>query len=350
VARARGWGRAPGRLGLAGVSLLHPEADRRARDGTAGMEQAAVADFHHAFGQDGREEAAEQLQDVALGRAKAGTAHFPGGDGDGTVHEAHEAAVGDGHFADGGSEGGEGSGAVGLCLPVAIPGERPHLGSDVRQQAGVLHGVFAERTGDGGERFDRHKAVGARGHPSRAVLGEATTGHHGMEVRVVRELPAPRRQDTGETRQVRPQEALVVGQPLEGRGRGLQQGVVREALMRAAEGAERLRDRQGAEAVQPRELWVAVGLKPLRRCLLLALGAVAVATRMLDAVVSLTVWALREARAIGAAAAVLDGADPLTVCGGKGRRALQVCGRKGGADIPQGGHGRRPCMRVWRRS
>jgi hypothetical protein len=102
--------------------------------------------------------------------------------------------------------------------------------------------------------------------------------------------------------------------------------------------------------VRPRELFVEVGLKPLLGFLLLALGAVAVATSMIDAVVSRTVWALIEARARGAAAAVLDGADHLTVCGGEVRRALQVFGRKGGEDIPQGGHGSRPCMRVVRRS
>jgi hypothetical protein len=120
--------------------------------------------------------------------------------------------------------------------------------------------------------------------------------------------------------------------------------------MRADAGAERLRDRQGEQAVRPRELLVEVGLKPLLRCLRLALGAVAVATSMLDAVLSLTVGALREAMALGAAAAVLDGADPLTVCGGEVRRALQVCGRTSGEDVPQGGHGSRPCRRVLRRS
>jgi hypothetical protein len=164
------------------------------------------------------------------------------------------------------------------------------------------------------------------------------------------ELPAPRLQATGATRQVRPNEALVVGQPREGRCRGLQQGVGREALRRAEAGAERLRDRQGEKAVRPRALCVEVVLKPLRRFMLLALGAVAVATSMLAAVLSRTVWALREAMAIGAAAAVLEGAAHLTVCGGEVRRALQVCGRKSGADVPQGGHGSRPCMRVLRRS
>jgi hypothetical protein len=350
VAPARGRGRAPGRRVLAGGALPHQQSARRERDGTAGMEHAAVADFHQAFGPDVREEAAEQLHDVELGSAEAGPAHVPGGAGDGTVQEAHEAAVGEGHLADGGSAGGAGGVAVVLCLTVAMPGDRPPLGSAVLQQSGVRHGFCAERTGDGGERVDRHQDVGASGPPSRAVLGEAPTGHHGMEGRVVLEWPAPRRQDPGATRQGRPHAARVLGPPLAGRGRGLTQGVGREALLRAEAGAERLRDRQGEEDVRPRELCVEVGLQPLRRCMRLALGAVAVATRRLDAVWSRTVWARREAMALGAAAAVVDGADPLTVCGGEGRRALQGCGRTGGADIPQGGHGRRSCMRGLRRS
>ena len=49
-------------------------------------------------------------------------------------------------------------------------------------------------------------------------------------------------------------------------------------------GAERLRDRHSAEAGRSRALCVAVGRKPLRRCRLRALGAVAVAPSMLDAV------------------------------------------------------------------
>ncbi len=119
VAHARG--HASGRRVLAGVSLPHHEADRRERDGTAGMEQAEVPDFHKAFGQDVLEEPAEKFHDVELGGAEAGTAHFPVGEGDGTVHEAHDAAIGDGNFEDVGSEVGEGGGAVGLYLTVDIP-------------------------------------------------------------------------------------------------------------------------------------------------------------------------------------------------------------------------------------
>jgi hypothetical protein len=95
---------------------------------------------------------------------------------------------------------------------------------------------------------------------------------------------------------------------------------------------------------------VEVVLEPLRGFLLLTLGTVAVATGMLDAVVLATPWALIEAVAVVAAAALLDGMDGLTVHGGKVRIALQVLGREGEEDLTEGRHGRSPCMRVLRRS
>src|SRR5262245_38790082 len=50
--RTRGQGGARGRLSLAGVGLHDQEADGSKREGTAGLEQAAVADLHQAIGQD----------------------------------------------------------------------------------------------------------------------------------------------------------------------------------------------------------------------------------------------------------------------------------------------------------
>ena len=202
---------------------------------------------------------------------------------------------------------------------------------------------------DGGKRFDRDKAMGAGGPPGHAVLGEAAAGHNVMDMRVILQVPAPGVEDAGEPRKVGPDEALVVGQPLEGRCRRLQQGVVREAVMRADEGAERLRDRKGEEEVRPRELFVEVVLKPLLRCMLLALGAVAVATRMLDAVLSLTVWALREAMAVRAAAAVLDGTDDLAVCGGEVGRARKGLRGEGVEDSAEGRQAWQPRLSASRR-
>jgi hypothetical protein len=66
---------------------------------------------------------------------------------------------------------------------------------------------------------------------------------------VVLELPAPGVQDPGEPRKVCPNEALVCGQPLEGRCRRLKQGVVREAWMR------RMKGRRVAGTVKVRRTW-----------------------------------------------------------------------------------------------
>jgi hypothetical protein len=74
--------------------------------------------------------------------------------------------------------------------------------------------------------------------------------------------------------------------------------------------------------------------------MLLTLRAVAVATGMVDAVLPLTVWALREAVAVMAAVAVLESADGLAVREGEVGGALQVCRRKGGQDVAEGGHDR----------
>ena len=98
-------------------------------------------------------------------------------------------------------------------------------------------------------------------------------------MRVVLELPAPGMQDPGEPREVGPDEALVCGQPFEGRSRGVKHGLVREALMRADKGAEGLRDGEGEEEVRPGQLFVQVVLEPLLGCMLLTLGTVAVAHR-----------------------------------------------------------------------
>ena len=167
---------------------------------------------------------------------------------------------------------------------------------------------------------------------------------------VILQLPPPGVQDTGEPREVCPDEPLVCGEPFEGERRGVEHGVVREALMRADEGSQRLRDREGEEEVRPGQLLLEVVFKPLLGFVLLALGAVAVTAGMMDAVVSPTGLALIEAMTIVPALALLDGADDLAVCDGQMRVALQVFWGKGGEDSAQGGHGRSPCMRALRRA
>jgi hypothetical protein len=277
------------------------------------MQKAAVPDFHEAIGQDMGEEPVEKLDNVAGEGSWACTARLTIGDGDGAVVEAHDAAVGDGAPEDLGGEGGEGRVALGIGLSVDVPGDGPDLWIDVLSQPGAAHVFLEERAGEGREGFHRDKEVGSRGSPGRAVLGEATARHDGVDGGVVLELSAPGRQDPGKPRESGADEPLGLGEALEGERRGVEHRVGREALMRAEKGAEGLGDGKGAEKVRPGQLSLQVVRKPLLGFLRLALGTGPVATGMLDAVLFLTVWALREAMAIGAAAAVLDSAENLTV-------------------------------------
>jgi hypothetical protein len=83
--------------------------------------------------------------------------------------------------------------------------------------------------------------------------------------------------------------------------------------MGADEGTQGFRDREGHQEVRPRQLFVEVVLKPLLSFMLLTLGTVAVATGMVDTVLSPTAGALIEAVAVRPASALLDSADHLTV-------------------------------------
>ena len=324
--------------------------DGSGMDGRAGVEKAAGADLHEAIGEDMLEEPAETCQDVALGGAWARTARVTIGAGDGAVLERNDAAVGAGDLEDRGGEGGAGGVALVMGLTLHVPGERPGLRIALLQQPCVAPLFLQERTGDGRARCDGDKAGGSGGAPCRAVLREATARNAGVAVGVVLELPAPGMQDPGATREVCPETALVGGEPREGQGRRLQQGLGREALRRADQGPPGLRDGAGAEAVRPREWCVQVVLEPWLGCMLLTLGAVPVATGMMDAVVHATTWALREAGAVVATWARLDGADDLAVCEGQMGGALQGLWRTGGEDVAPGGHGRSPCMRALRRA
>src|SRR2546426_6850847 len=120
--------------------------------------------------------------------------------------------------------------------------------------------------------------------------------------------------------------------------------------MRAHQGAQGRRDRAGEEAVRPRERLVQGGLGPRLRCMMRARGPGPVATGTLAAVVFPTALARREAVAVMAAGALLDGPEGLAVRGGAGGRTRTILGRPGVEDRAAGGPGRSPCRRAWRRA
>jgi len=118
--------------------------------------------------------------------------------------------------------------------------------------------------------------------------------------------------------------------------------------VRTEEGSEGLRHGEGQEEVRPGQLCVQVVLEPLVGCRLLTLGAVAVATGMLDAMLLPTVLALREAMAVRAALALLDGAEDLAVRSGEVGITLQVLWGKRREDLAEGGHDRVSLLEVTR--
>ena len=195
------------------------------------MKKAAGADFLQAIGQDMWEGPAEKLDDVQVGGAEAGTAHFAGGARARVILEADDALVGDSDLEAIGGKGGEGGMAVVMGLRVDVPGDGPALGIDLLQETGLAQVFFEQSAGDGGEGFQGDQEVGAGGAPGDAVLGKATARDDVVDVGVVLELPAPGVQDAGEPREVGPEAALVGSQPLAGRGRGVKQGLGREAVL-----------------------------------------------------------------------------------------------------------------------
>ena len=329
--------------------LQDQQAEGGARDRTAGMQQAAVPDVHAACRENVREAPAEKRHDVEGGGAWACTARLTGGADDGVVFASHKTSIGDDDPEDRRGEGCAGGVAMAPRLRVDGPGEAPALWGARLRSSGVAHVVFAKGTGDGRERCDGDAAVVSGGLPGRAVLRASTPRADGVAVRVVWELSAPGMQAPGATREGCPDKTLICGAAFERESGGVAQGLGGEAWRRAATGAEGGRDGAGEEAVGTWELCVQGVRKPRRGCMLRALWTVAVATGRMDAVVFSTAWAVREAMSIVPAWALLESTDALAVCGGQMGGALQGCWGKGGEEVTEGGHGRRPCLRELRR-
>ena len=161
------------------------------------MEKADVADCLQTIGQDILEASPAQRDGIKLGRPWAGPAHLAGGDGARAVREADEPVVGERACEDIGGEGGDGGVAVVVGLAVDAPGGSPDLGIDGRKEASLLHGFFAERAVERGERFDRDKEGRSGGAPGRAIFGEATARDNRGDGGVVLQLPAPGVQNPG---------------------------------------------------------------------------------------------------------------------------------------------------------
>jgi hypothetical protein len=277
------------------------------------MHKAEVADFHEAIGQDMLEEPVDKLHGVEARGVWAGTAGFAIGEGNGTLLEGDDTAVGDGDSEDREGEVLAGCGPVWVGLAMNVPVGLPNLWIDPFKQSRLAHVVFEESAVDGGEGFNGDKEVDSGRQPLGAVLGEATPWNDVMDVRVLLELSSPGVQDTSKTREVGADEARIFGELFKGRRRRLEQGLIGETLMGAAEGTQGFRDGEGEEKMRSWELFIQGVLEPLLGLIVLTLRAVAIAAGVVDAVLSAAALALIEAVAVISTLAILDGAYGLSV-------------------------------------
>ncbi len=98
--------------------------------------------------------------------------------------------------------------------------------------------------------------------------------------------------------------------------------------------------------MRPGKLLCQLVVEPQLGCMLLALRAVPVAACVMDAGLCATAVARREAVAVMAATAGLEGADGLVVRGGEVGRARKVLGREGVEESADGGQDWKPRRRA----
>jgi hypothetical protein len=223
--QARVRGDKPSWLARGGADLREHAAQGVGGDRTAGMEQADVTAFHEARRVHVVEDPAEKCDGVEGGGAGACTARWTGGQGDGAVCESDQTSVGDGDPEARGGEGGEGRMASGTGLRGDMPGDLPALWGDVLQQSGSAQVFFEAGAVDRREGFDGDAEGGSGGEPGGAVLGASPARDARGDVGRVRELPAPGRQDAGETGEVRTDATRIFGEACEGERRGGAQGL-----------------------------------------------------------------------------------------------------------------------------
>ena len=245
-----------------------------------------------------------------LTRARVGEA-----EGDAAEREALEAVVGEGHAVDVAREVARGVLAASDLLHMHGPGSLPDRGIDVAIEAGAMERVAQLHAEDRRKCVaGQEKAPVGRLHPRRPVRGEPARGDKQVRVGVVVEPARPSvedRQDAGRAADPGP----IGGDGLHSGGRFAQQEGVDALLVCARYRAELLWEREGEEVVIAREEARAHALEPILGPILLALGAMAIATGVIGVVERAAVVAPVEGTAERARATAHDVVHRATVRG-----------------------------------
>jgi len=323
-----------------GAAVVVDEGTNRVdRNRTVGGEKTVMPHLHKSIGQDVLEETSDELQDVEGGDAVEVGSVLPILEGDGTVFDLDDAAIGNGDLEDIGREVLEGSVAFPDGLGVDIPVEGPDLRVDSIEESSSFHGVTELGSVDGGEGLDGDiKVLGGR-KPAGAVVAQAAARDDVVDVGVVLELTAPGLQDTEEAREIGADETRVLGQPFQGLGGGFEQGMVGGFWVGADEDPELFGHGKGDQEIVCGKASGHLLYEPLLGFVVLAVGTVAIAAGPIDEMVLPATPAVIEGDAQFPTLAVDDGLDDFSVLVGDALGVtLEIFGSELGEDIFDGRH------------
>jgi len=275
--------------------------------------ETVVAHFDKALGQDVLQETVDELlgregaQGRVVGVGGAVTECNP------AVFEFEDAGVGDGDAEDVRGEILERVPAIADRLAVYDPRLSPHTGGNLGETTTRPQGITELGAEDRRERLDGEQEVGVLcRQPGVAVHGGDAGGDEIMDVRMEGEVASPRMQHADQA-QLSTEETWVAGQGLDSLGRGAEEQVVKDALVTARQVAQYSGQGEGEHKVGGRQKQVVLRDEPFLGVRVLALGAMAITTRMVDVARLAAVGAIVDLTAERGCAALLDGTHRLEV-------------------------------------
>jgi hypothetical protein len=281
------------------------------------------------------EEAADELLGLESGGSEGAGVGGAIAEGDLAVVQLEDAVIADGDAKDVGSQILEGVESIAHGLAMDDPVLLPDCWWDKGEEVGLAQSVAELGAKDEGEGLDGKEKVLSGGQPSLTIRGKAASGDEVVNVGVVAEVASPGMEDADEA-DLPADEARVLGQVLEGGGRSAEEEVVEGFLVGANDAPELAGQGEGEEKVGSGKQKVLLFFQPPLGLVVLTLGAVAVAARVIEILDLVAHGAVIDASPQGRRTAALDGAHGLEVS--EGHTGAETGAILGTVVVEDGGH------------
>jgi hypothetical protein len=262
------------------------------------------------------EEAADELDGVESENSLSMAVGFAVTNEHGAILDTNDAGIGDGDLEDIGGEIFESGFTGGHRLGVDIPICLPDLGRDLIEEFALFHQIAELGAEDFGEGFDGEKEIESGGMPRAIGRTDSAPRNDVVNVGVVLQSSPPGVEYTEEAWEIAADVFGILGEFFDGMGRSLEQSEIAQALMLSYKRAQLLRDGKGDQKMMARELALYLFFEPLLSFVVLAGGAVAVATGNKELLRLVTAVTVIERNPASLSATSHDGIDDFAVgCG-----------------------------------